>query len=225
MVKSYTFFLILCLILTGCKSDNQEKTDSEESIPQTEKVDDNTKLLRNIKSAHNAQKFNSEAQVKFHIKFSLKDSVFFYGFVTLKTDGSKARFMDSKIDRVVEVDKLQTELDKKLFMIAEAYTMGFWFEDDDFKILSKNDSLDISTYRSPKTQSTFKIYSHPITHVIRQIDYKTNINQKPFNLGSLYYEKYITVNRVPVALHWRILDENTNETSAEISRISYPEQF
>lgn len=217
--------IMLCILNSvACKSDSTNNEKDTESL-LVETPTESEKHLQNITRAHNAKKFQSEPQVKFKLQFSTKDSVFFDGFVTLKTDGSKARFLNSKIDRVIQNHQLQTDLDKKLFLMAELYSMGFWIKDNNFKLLSNNDSLDLSYYRSSKSESTFKIYSHPITHVVQQVDYDTNIDQKPFKSGSLHYEKYITVNRVPVALHWNIIDDKDTIAQAEISRISYPEQF
>lgn len=224
MTNSHSLILVLCFILMACKSD-KEKTTVTESIEKTEKVDKSLQLLKSIESAHNAQKFNSEQQVNFKLKLELKDSVFFDGYVTIKTDASKVRFLDSNIDKIVEANSLETELDKKLFMIAEFYTMGFWFDADRFKKIPKNDSLVKSEYNSVKSKSQYKIYSHPITRVIQHIDFETTINDKPFNSGTLYYEKYITVNRVPVALKWKIEVDQKQIAKAEISRISYPDTF
>lgn len=224
MLKLYSLVLVICLILIGCKSDNQETTVTE-TEEKTEKVDKSLQLLKTIKSAHNAQKFNSEQHVKFKLKLELKDSAFFDGYVTLKTDRSQVRFLDSNIDKIVDANSLKTELDKKLFMIAEIYSMGFWFDAEKFHKISENDSLNISEYNSVKSKSKYKVYSHSITNVIQYIDFETDISDEPFNSGSLYYEKYITVNRVPVALKWKIEVDQKQLATAEISRISYPDTF
>ena len=43
-----------------------------------------------------------------------------------------------------------------------------------------------------------------MTNIIQKIDYQTDIKPKPFEKGVLHFDRYITVNRVPVAMQWRI---------------------
>lgn len=225
MKKVYFFLLLWFLILTGCKSD-KEKAPVEKAVEQkTVNVDKSQRLLNNITSAHNSKKFKSEKQVQFNLKLELKDSVFFDGKVILKTDGSKVKFLDANVDKVVDADNLKTDLDKKLFMIAELYAMGFWIGTENFEVKSRNDSTDVSTFKSQRSQTDFKIYSHPLTHVVQQVDFETVIDENPFHKGKLLYQKYITVNRVPVALKWQINLDQEQVAVAEISRISYPKTF
>jgi hypothetical protein len=159
------------------------------------------------------------------LKFRIDNDLFFDGYVTLKTDGSQARFLDSNLDKTLETSNLKTDLDKKLYLITELYTMGFWFDSENFKLISKNDSLNVSGYHSVSLGSDYKIYTHPVTHVIEKIDFETTIPDKPFNKGSLLYDKFITVNRIPVALKWEINLDQKQTASAEITRISYPKVF
>lgn len=219
---------LLLLIIIGqisCKSDTPKPDDNSELKEVSKEISESEKHLQNIARAHNASKFKEEAQVKFKLKIDIRDEAFFDGFVTLKTDGSQARYLDSNIDKTLEIANLETDLDKKLYMMAELYTMGFWFDSENFNLISKSDSLDLSDYHSEKLDADYKIYSHPLTHVIQQIDFKTTIADKPFDNGSLMFDDYITVNRVPVALKWKIILNEEQIATAEISRISYPKTF
>lgn len=228
-MKNFIYKRLLFLIILGllaCKSDEKKTNENNNSIEVVKDVSESEKHLENIKSAHNASKFSQEEQVKFKLKLSFENEVFFDGFVTLKTDGSKARFLDSNIDKIFKSDNISTELDQKLYWLTELYTLGFWLEKDQFnKVNSESEDFIKAVYQSPITSNTYTIYSHPLTDVIQYVDYKTGLPDQPFNSGVVYFDKYITVNRVPVSLVWEFKLEKDKVAKAEISRISYPDTF
>jgi hypothetical protein len=210
----------------ACKSDTPKAIDNTELNAEPTEISDSEKHLQNISRAHNASKFIEESQVRFKLKFNIKEEVFFDGFVTLKTDGSQARFLDSTINKLIESNNLKTELDKKLYWIVELYAMGFWPNTEDFnKTNSDNDDFIKATYNSPITSSTYTIYTHPLTDIVQYVEYDTDILDEPFEIGTLFYDKYITVNRIPVSLNWNIKFEDNTVAKAEITRISYPKTF
>jgi len=218
--------VILFLNLLACKSDKEKDNYNSSSIETIKDKSESEKHLENIKRAHNASKFSQEEQVKFKLKLSFENGVFFDGFITLKTNGSKARFLDSNIDKIVESDNISTELEQKLYWLTELYTLGFWLEKDQFnKVNSESEDFIKSIYKSPMTSNIYTIYSHPLTDVIQYVDYKTGLSDQPFNYGVVYFDKYITVNRVPVSLVWEFKLEKDKVAKAEISRISYPDTF
>ena len=224
-----SILVLVVLSLLACRTDNKEDNENSGNKNLTEAVEEiseSDKYLEKIKRAHNASKFAKEEQVKFKLKLDIGDDVFFDGFVTLKTNGSKARFLDSNIDRVVDRDNISTTLDKKLYWLAEIYTIGFWLEADNFKISNGEiEEYSKSIYKSPITSNTYTIYSHPLTDVIQYVEYITKIPDQPFNSGTVYFDKYITVNRVPVSLAWEFKRDNEIIAKAEITRISYPDVF
>jgi hypothetical protein len=224
VLKAILFLITLSLF--ACKSDEKKANDNNNSIEVIKDNSESNQYLENIKRAHNASKFAQEEQVKFKLKLNIGDDQFFDGYITLKTDGSKARFLDSKVDKIISIDNLSTELDKKLYWLVELYTMGFWLQADQFEMLkNESDEYSKSTYKSSITNNTYNIYSHPLTNVIQQVEYQSGITDEPFNSGTVYFDKYITVNRVPVSLVWEFKQDNSKKATAEISRISYPDVF
>jgi hypothetical protein len=210
----------------ACKSDKKDNeeiaNDKEVVLEQTE----SEKHLQNIIRAHNAGKFTEESQVRFNLKLEVKNKVFFDGTVVLKTDGSKARFLDSAIDQIVEKNNLNNQLDQKLYFLLELYSMGFWLDNENFdKITTENEEFTEARYKSPNTSTTYKIYTHPLTDIVQKIEYKTKLEDQPFDAGTINFEKYITVNRVPVSLKWYFIDDTDTIANADVSRISYPENF
>lgn len=221
------FFLssiLICFLLSACKTDKPEKTE-ELKPPEKEKLSKNERFLKRIEYAHNADKFNEEEQVKFRIKLKLKDSIFYNGDVVMKTDLSQVRFLSSTIDTVLTANRLKSENDKILYWIAECYAIGFQLNAESFNKISESDSVVVSSFRSPKTSTKFKLSTHPITNIIQKLEYDTGIDQKPFDNGSLNFNRYITVHRIPVALEWTIETGAKNAAEAEITRISYPDKF
>ena len=225
MKNVFVFAFCFCLILWGCKSDNpNEKQADKTNIPIRE-LNENEVLAQAIKNAYNTKKFEEEDQVKFNLKLKVEDTIFYNGFLTLKTDASQIYLLSSQVDTVLNVQKLKRDFDKILFWSAEVYALPFWLNSNAFKIKNKNDSLVMSKLNSKLTTSNFDLVTHPLTHIIQNIDYQTDIKTEPFNQGQLYFDRYITVNRIPVAMQWRIEVENEVKAEAEISRISYPDQF
>jgi hypothetical protein len=93
------------------------------------------------------------------------------------------------------------------------------------KATSENEGFSKSTYKSSITNNTYNIYTHPLTDVIQRVEYQSEITDKPFKSGTVYFDKYITVNRVPVSLAWEFKRSNEIIAKAEITRISYPNVF
>ncbi len=218
----FSFILIICII--SCKSDKKQlKIENEKPIDNQNS--ESAKHLQNVARAHNAEKFKSEEQVKFNLEFSTADEVMFNGTITLKTDGAKARFLDSKVNQVIEKNNLNSNSDQKLFFLAEIYATGFWFDQDTFKKIKSQDSEFFKATYTSFSQTAYTIYTHPLTDIVQHLDYNTKISEEPFNKGTIYFEKYITVNRVPVPLIWTFKSGDDITAQAKISRISYPKNF
>ena len=224
ILKTTALFFFISFV--ACKSDKKENEDLKIENDVVHKQSESEKHLQNILRAHNATKFKEENQVKFNLEISMTDEIFFNGFVTLKTDGSKARFLDSNTDRIVHRNNLNSELDKKLYHLATLYGMGFWLNEDKFeKQTSDQDNFNHAVFETSVNSSTFNISTHPLTDILQNVTYKTNISEPPFNEATVHYDKYITVNRVPVALNWYFVDQTDTIATAKVSRISYPETF
>lgn len=213
------------LFLWGCKSD--KPVDNQDDIKINKEIlpSENKSLLKGIDYAYNTKKFKAESYVKFNIDLKVADTLFFSGYVTLKTDASKIKIYGSKIDKILTPNQLNSDFDKVMYLIAESYALPFWIKPKDFRKLEENDSLIVSHYKSDLSPFAYEIATHPQTNIIQKIEYQTGIKTKPFKKGLLYFDRYITVNRVPVAMQWRIEVDGEIVATAEISRISYPEVF
>ena len=226
MMKSKAFlFVFFGLFLWGCKSDkpgdNQNNNKPNKEILPSE----HKSLLKGIDYAYNTQKFKAESQVKFNLDLKISDTSYFSGYVILKTDASQIKIKNSKIDKILTPKQLNSDFDKILFLMAENYAMPFWINSKDFRKQEENDSLIVSHYKSDLTSYSYEIATHTLTNIIQKIDYQTDIKTEPFEKGVLHFDRYITVNRVPVAMQWRLEVDDKVVATAEISRISYPEVF
>ena len=217
--------LCLSLMLWGCKTDKSGDENIEETNNPKKTLSQNKQLVQSIQKAYNTNQFEKEAQVKFNLKLKVEDSLFFDGYVSLKTDASQLRLQTSQMDTVLNTQNLNGEFDKVLFWAAEVYALPFWFDESMFKIEAKNDTIVQSKFNSKVSSSRFQLSTHPMTHIIQKVDYQTNIKIEPFDQGQLYFDRYITVNRIPVAMQWRIEVDGEVKSEAEISRISYPDKF
>ncbi len=224
MKKIYVVMVCFGFIILSCKPDKKNTKDINKET-QTQNISDDEKLLNAIKQAYNFSKFKKEKQVKFNAKLSVSDSILYNGFLILKPNTTEIRVLNSQIDTILNANSIESDFHKTLFFIAESYALPFWLKADTFQIESKNDSLTTSNFKSQITHSNFKIKSHPTTNIINKIDYWTDIKNKPFNEGQLYFEKYITVNRIPVAMKWYLEVNQKVSATVEVSRISYPDKF
>lgn len=218
-------FVFFGLFLWGCKSDKPD--DNQDNNKQNKEIlpSENKSLVKGIDYAYNTKKFKAESQVKFNLDLKISDTSYFSGYVTLKTDASKIKIQNSNIDKILISKQLNSDFDKTLFLMAESYALPFWINSKDFTKQEENDSLIFSYYKSDLTSYSYEIATHSLTNIIQKIDYQTDIKTKPFEKGVLHFDRYITVNRVPVAMQWRIEVDDKVVATAEISRISYPEVF
>lgn len=220
------YILLILTIIYACKSDvnkNQNKTDDKKEVKVTPETQ---KHFLNIQRAHNSKKFKVEKVVKFKLKLTIEKKVFYDNFINLKTDLSKLKINENQSVKLIEQNNLNNDYEKKMYFLSEIYAIAFIMNIDDFKkVSSKNDNFIKATFNSIETETDYEILSHPITDIIQQINYNTNINGKPFESGSVVFEKYITVNRIPVPLFWTFKNGEQVVAKAEISRISYPNTF
>lgn len=221
------FILLVCfgLFVWGCKSDKSNDNQKDITVEQTVLPSESSSLLRGIQYAYNTNKFADETQVKFNIQLKIADTSYYDGYVILKTNASSIRLLNSKIDTVLTADSLDSKFHNTMFWIAETYAMPFWLKAEYFEKQRETGNFVVSNYKSPLSKSVFKISTHPLTNIIDKIEYNTDIEIPVFNQGRLYFDKYITVNRIPVAMHWRIEADNNVIAKAKISRISYPDTF
>lgn len=222
MKHLYVIFVFLGILLSGCKSDKPKDVNNSETKNQTENPDEDEVLLSSIQNSYNIQRFENENQVKFNVALKVSDTLFYKGYMIINTQSKQIRLLNSDTDTLLNVQYLESDYHKTLFWVAENYALPFWLKPENFQKLSSNDSLTVSTYKSDLTNTEFKVSTHPLTHIINQVEYNTDIDLKPFNKGNLNFERYITVNRIPVAMTWNIKVEETLMGEIEISRISYP---
>jgi len=221
--KIYLIMVILSVI--ACISDSKtEQIDVDKE--SSKEIKASKGYLQSIAKAHNADKFKQENQVKFNLKFDVGIKNFFDGVVVLKTDGSKVKFTGSDIKKIIEQKTIKSELDKKLFFLIELYTTGFWYDEGSFsKINSESKDFSVANIESGITNNNYTIYCHPLTDIVQYIEYETKIEDSPFDKGTLHFDRYITVNRVPVPLNWIFKSGTDTIAKAKISRISYPKTF
>ncbi len=221
----YVFFICLIALVLGCKSDKNVEKQKEKDIIVSKKLSESEMLQENIQDAYNLKKYTEEEQVKFKINLKVQDSIYFDGYLSVKTDNSKIRILSSQIDKVMTFSDESSNIEKMLFWASEIYTLPFSLKEDNFELLKRDDEFIISKYVSSSTDSEYKVYSNPITNIIEKVEYITPISIQPFDKGVLYFDKYITVNRIPVAMHWNIKKDGDNIAVVKISRISYPDNF
>lgn len=214
-------FILMVLSLSSCKSDKPD-TDKNTESKELNSLSDNDMFLNSVQNAYNAKKFNSEKQVKFNAKIMVSDTIFYEGYITIQTNSPQIRLLSSKIDTILSAEDLDSNYYKTLFWVAESYALPFWSTPENFQKLSSHDSTTVSNHKSKLTNSEFKITTHPITNIIENVEYNTDISTAPFNQGRLYFDRYITVNRIPVAMKWLINVDEETKAEVEISRISYP---
>ncbi|MGX1023773.1 hypothetical protein [Psychroflexus sp. MBR-150] len=222
--KSFVLFFCSCIISFGCQSD-KAKSKSDESTSKSIDKNRYNSTLSPLRSAYNTRAFEAEKAVKFHLKLSTEDSVFFDGNLILNTEGTEIKIKNSKLDTVLNTQKMESKFEKIVLWSAELYALPFWIQTDKALKPFEKDSLIGFKYKSRLSDTDFEIFKHPQTHIIEKVNYSTDIKTKPFDKGVLTYYKYITVNRIPVAMTWIIEGENNITAKAEISRISYPDKL
>lgn len=206
-------------MLISCQSDKNKTKQNNTSAVKSQKTE--SKTLTPLKSAYNYNKFKKEKFVKFNFKLIESDSVLFEGNLNLNTDASEIKFKNSRLDTVLKTNDIRSKFDKIVLWSAEIYALPFWIDSTNEFQVSKKDSLDSFKYKSELSNTTYEIFKHPQTHIIKKVKYSTDIDTKPFDNGTLTFDKYITVNRIPVAMKWKIQSDSKRHFRAEISSISY----
>lgn len=220
------YILVILTIIYGCKSDVNKNEEKSAANKELEISPETQKHFQNIQRAHNSKKFKEENTVKFKLKLTVGEKVFYDDFIYPKTDLSKLKINENQSVKLIEQNNLKNDYEKKMYFLSEIYAIAFIMNIDDFKkVSSKNDNFFKATFNSNETGTAYEILSHPITDIIQQINYKTNLTGHPFESGSVVFDKYITVNRIPVPLFWTFKNGEQVVAKAEISRISYPDTF
>ena len=67
---------------------------------------------------------------------------------------------------------------------------------------------------------SYEITTHPLTEIIQSV--RMEKPKSIFDNKTIRFEKYITVNRIPVSMLWEIYQKDEKVGEIKISRISYP---
>ena len=242
----FVSFLVISVFFFGCK-DQKETNDTEKKEYNHEEIvkrkSKEQRYASHIAEIHKAEHYKSEAYVSFELAIELpelKDHV----KIVKATDFSEFKFTSEEFGEfyIIGEELFKTESSKFTSELAKnylefAFIFGAFSElyqiENSFSEIEELEAFDnnFKVLRIESINSGLKHIPSPVTSLtdsrtdmIKALSMELNLTGEE-NL--LYFDRYITVNRIPVSLTWKLFKNNEktnfNNTIGEIkvSRIKY----
>ncbi len=248
-VFNYFFMTILCSFLfVGCKENkNQQKEDAQDKQAQQNQVNKRTskeqRYAAHISEIHKAKNYQEEAFVGFELDIQFadfKDEV----KIVKATNFSQIQFSSKKHGDFYWIgeDLLSPETSTLTGDLAKNYLdLAFIFgafsqiynEDARFGEIDEKEAFE-AKFKEFEIDELNTDFRWAPKHVVSWTDSRTDMLKAlvmNFNLTEqetlFYFDRYITVNRIPVSLTWKVFEPNKTNNLEEsfgevkVSRIKY----
>jgi hypothetical protein len=242
MNKLKVLIVIMCLSVgIACDSSTAQKEASKE-VEITREISASEKFLTAVSEVHKRQDFLKEDYVSFQFQFILENEQM-EGRVTARTNLSEflvdtkeqGSFYFTMLDGKYTAEKRNATATKLVSFIVSNYHLFYFITGENYNYAERKELefLDRPYYSvALENQEATKIFPSSLEVFVEQ---RTNMlkgvslphpqkrNAKVF----LQYDKFITVNRIPVSLQWNIfLIEGEDRTGnpigeAKITAIKY----
>lgn len=213
--------LSFLVLIMSCKTDEKNKQDSDSEKTSVSLNNTHEILKASIANAYNINKFESENSLKYNFRITLVDTLYLKNTLIYNIIDNKLYTKNNSTLKEIDYSSVAVE-DKILHLLNDLYTIPFNLKKGEFESKTQSDSLQISSFYLESKGYDFKLATHPITDIIQSVDVNVNGAQIPFDDTTVYFKKYITVNRIPVSMLWDISKNNELIGQVKISRISYP---
>lgn len=243
--KIFSFFFALCII--ACNSSNSSKEKNAEQEEITQPKSEVEQFLSNAEVLHKKQKFFNEDFVSYQITYqfgNLKDELTVkaatdLSMVEVSSKNFGKSYYNGKnifIDAMANMGHREA---KRNFQMVYFHHAFFHLNEKEFEFfpIEKTTFLDSSFKQVQIKNQTFHTAFFPNeitfliedrTHMMKGLHLKTPFlgnDRSPKNIH-LHYDRFITVNHIPVSLNWKFHPENNfKEESiigeAQITKIRY----
>ena len=212
--------IVLLLLIISCQKEKQNDPEQNLKLESSEPVSRSKQLIQRIANTYNIAKYKSESYLKYSFDFTLDEKTYAKGVMkySIVDEDLNVRIEGKELN--ISKDSIRSEQEYFLFELNEIYTLPFIMNEDSFKLITSNDSIVTSSYSSKISNITYELSTHPLTEILQ--DVKSNGGNSVLNGTRLKFDKYITVNRIPVSMLWEIYNEDEVIGNVKISRISYP---
>jgi len=213
---------IFIILFIGCKKSENTTSGSGTDASTLSQSDPSEKLKTSISGAYNTKKFTSESRLKYNFKLTIADTTYSEGTLLYNIKNNTLHLKSNLAER--EISALsENKTDKLASIINEIYVLPFKMNTAEFALVERNDSLVKSAFSSKVNSAEFTLFTHPLTNIIQQLKFSSKHSALPFNDSDIKFQKYITVNRIPVSMRWEIIKNDEQIGEVIISRISYLE--
>lgn len=236
MNKLKVLFIIMCLSVgIACESSTEKKEVFNDSEFKRE-ISASEKFLNTVSEVHKKQNFLKEDFVTYKFKLDIEGEKL-QAKVTSRTDISEflveteayGNFYFNILDGRFIADNTNKTTEKLVSFVVSNYHLFYAITGADYRYgeLEELSFLDQPYYQlALKNQASkkifppfFEVFIEQRTHMMKGV--KLPHPQKRNELVFLQYDKFITVNRIPVSLQWNIFEEvNQNKMSNPIGGVS-----
>jgi hypothetical protein len=240
-------FLLICISFFACTDSNSSKEKEAEKGETIQKLSAKLQFAKSVEDIHKKERFLEEDFVSYQItyKFGNLEDVL---TVKAATDLSRVEiasknfgksyyngqsiYMDASAnmgDREAKRNFQMVFFYHSFFHISEeAYELypieETTFLDQKFKeVKIKNEGFHLAFF---PMQATFLVEDR--THMMKGLELSTSLlgNDRDVKEVQLHYDRFITVNHVPVSLNWKFypkneVDENSILGEAQVTKIKY----
>lgn len=224
--------VLLCvlLLILSCQTKKKSGDDNQNQ----EKAVQKPAIQNIIESTYNYTAYQEKKNVSLDLLWIREDSLKLKMYLQPHNDLTILQKGDSFLyisgDRVFEkpvgaFDQSAITTYKKWM---QAYQAPFQLTDYQFKEVADSLQIDADTQLNRSIQlsgkSNFRLFLAPKTDLIKSVVFSDKSNDT-----YLLFEQYITVQQIPVSMHWSIYEDQIidqqPESRVEVKKISYPEQL
>jgi hypothetical protein len=219
-MKLFTIVSLIILLCCSCQKDIKQKAEKETVIEKQSPKPKALGLNARIGNAYNVKKFQSESFLKYSVDISFLDTTYFKGTLTYNILKESLNVKKNNGEFDLDNNPQDAEVLDLLSDLNSIYTLPFYLDNENLNTIQTNDSIVKSKFTSSISKLTYEINTHPLTEIIQSI--KIENPKSIFHNSTIRFDRYITVNRIPVAMLWEIFKEDEMLGQVKISRISYP---
>lgn len=236
MNKLKVLFVIMCLSVGIACDSSTEKKEASKDLETPREVGPAEKFLSNVSEVHKKQDFLKEDYVTFQFKLKLGDENM-EGKVTSRTNLShyfvetneNGNFYFNVLEGKYNASMPNKIAEKLVLFVVSNYHLFYSITGENYNYTERKERefLDRPYYSvALKNQDATKVFPSTLEVFVEQ---RTNMlkgvnlphPQKRTAMVFLQYDKFITVNRIPVSLQWNIFEEvNQNKMSNPIGGVS-----
>jgi len=218
-MKLFTILTIAVLFCGSCQKEKKNEIKNEVNAEKQSAISPSEKLSNRIENAYNIKTFQTKNSLKYTAELTISDTLYFKGTFTYAIPTGVLNVKAEEQELSIAPDAERSQREEFLYHLNEIYILPFVLNKEVFKLIERTDSIVTSGFDSKSSKLSYTLTTHPLTEIIQSL--KIDNAASVFDSATIRFDKYITVNRIPVSMHWKLYKRESPFAEVKISRISY----